>query len=111
MRHAQIPEGGEVEMKLLARHHGRAHRLAVEPGSPHTFYTCGEDGLVQHVSEISHLLSFIVYPSVFFQSLADRPQLGKPLAINFFFSFWWTGNKTKHTTGERGWRFYKFDVL
>jgi WD repeat-containing protein 42A len=24
--------------------------LAVEPGSPYIFYSCGEDGLVQHVS-------------------------------------------------------------
>jgi hypothetical protein len=24
--------------------------LAVEPSSPYIFYSCGEDGLVQHVS-------------------------------------------------------------
>jgi len=35
---------------LLAKHQGRAHELAIEPGSPHIVYTCGEDGLVQHVS-------------------------------------------------------------
>lgn len=35
---------------MLARHRGRAHKLAIEPGSSHIFYTCGEDGLVQHVS-------------------------------------------------------------
>ena len=44
-----------METKLLGKHQGRAHKLAVEPGSPHIFYTCGEDGLVQHVS---HNLSF-----------------------------------------------------
>lgn len=27
---------------LLGRHEGRAHRLAIEPGSPHRFMTCGE---------------------------------------------------------------------
>ncbi|KAJ4851545.1 hypothetical protein Tsubulata_019460 [Turnera subulata] len=49
VRHAQILDGGGVETVLLAKHHGRAHKLAVEPGSPHIFYTCGEDGLVQHI--------------------------------------------------------------
>ncbi|CAN1771065.1 DDB1- and CUL4-associated factor 8 [Linum perenne] len=48
VRHAQIRENGEVETEMLAKHQGRAHKLAVEPGSPHIFYTCGEDGLVQH---------------------------------------------------------------
>ncbi|KAJ0700103.1 putative transcription factor WD40-like family [Helianthus annuus] len=48
VRHAMIPECGEVETKLLAKHQGRAHKLTSEPGSPHIFYTCGEDGLVQH---------------------------------------------------------------
>lgn len=48
VRHAQILERGKVETKLLAKHQGRAHKLAIEPGSPHIFYTCGEDGLVQH---------------------------------------------------------------
>ncbi|KAK4849257.1 hypothetical protein QYF36_022956 [Acer negundo] len=48
VRHAQILERGRVETKLLAKHQGRAHKLAVEPGSSHIFYTCGEDGLVQH---------------------------------------------------------------
>ncbi|KAL3514963.1 hypothetical protein ACH5RR_021865 [Cinchona calisaya] len=49
VRHAQILERGKVETKFLAKHRGRAHKLAVEPGSPHIFYTCGEDGLVQHI--------------------------------------------------------------
>ncbi|KAL9415532.1 hypothetical protein AB3S75_043760 [Citrus x aurantiifolia] len=48
VRHAQILESGGVETKLLGKHQGRAHKLAIEPGSPHVFYTCGEDGLVQH---------------------------------------------------------------
>ncbi|XP_059639988.1 uncharacterized protein LOC132282354 [Cornus florida] len=48
VRHAQILEGGKVETKLLAKHQGRAHKMAIEPGSPHIFYTCGEDGLVKH---------------------------------------------------------------
>ena len=50
MRHAQILEGGEVATAMLAQHEGQVHKLAIEPGSPHIFYSCGEDGLVQHVS-------------------------------------------------------------
>ncbi|KAF5184010.1 Ddb1- and cul4-associated factor [Thalictrum thalictroides] len=48
VRHAQITENGTVETTMLAKHEGRTHKLAIEPGSPHIFYTCGEDGLVQH---------------------------------------------------------------
>ncbi|XAR59868.1 hypothetical protein NMG60_11015862 [Bertholletia excelsa] len=47
VRHAQISERGRAETKQLGTHDGRAHKLAIEPGSPHIFYTCGEDGLVQ----------------------------------------------------------------
>ena len=50
MRQAQILEGGEVATAMLAQHEGRAHKLAIEPGSSHIFYSCAEDGLVQHVS-------------------------------------------------------------
>ncbi|GKC67783.1 hypothetical protein Tco_1100381, partial [Tanacetum coccineum] len=49
VRHATILECGNVETKLLSKHDGRAHKLANEPNSPHIFYSCGEDGLVQHV--------------------------------------------------------------
>ncbi|KAK8916080.1 hypothetical protein KSP39_PZI022699 [Platanthera zijinensis] len=48
VRHTQILGGGQVVTTLLGQHEGRAHRLAIEPGSPHIFYSCGEDGLVQH---------------------------------------------------------------
>lgn len=30
--------------ELLGEHEGRAHRLAIEPGSPHRFMTCGKVG-------------------------------------------------------------------
>ncbi|CAM9357534.1 unnamed protein product [Discosporangium mesarthrocarpum] len=30
----------------LGTHRGRAHRLTLEPGSPNTFLSCGEDGVV-----------------------------------------------------------------
>ncbi|CAN4101753.1 unnamed protein product [Withania somnifera] len=41
-------ENGQVETKRIGRHHGRVHNLAVEPGSPYIFYSCSEDGFVQH---------------------------------------------------------------
>ncbi|WOL16800.1 DDB1- and CUL4-associated factor 8 isoform X2 [Canna indica] len=49
VRQAQVLEGGQVATTLLAEHDGRAHKLAIEPGSPHVLYSCGEDGLVQHI--------------------------------------------------------------
>ncbi|KAK8577086.1 hypothetical protein V6N13_122081 [Hibiscus sabdariffa] len=55
--HAQISECG-VETRLLAKHQCNASDLAFEPGSPHLIYTCGEDGLVQHVSCHYFLLKF-----------------------------------------------------
>ncbi|XP_024539173.1 DDB1- and CUL4-associated factor 8-like protein 2 [Selaginella moellendorffii] len=48
VRHALISEDGRVETKKLAKHRGPAHKLAVEPGSPRTFFSCGEDGIVLH---------------------------------------------------------------
>ena len=33
----QILEQGGVEAKLLAKHQGRAHKFAIEPGSSHIF--------------------------------------------------------------------------
>lgn len=50
MRYAFIKEDGRAETTNLGKHQGRVHKLAIEPGSPHIFYSCGEDGLVQHVS-------------------------------------------------------------
>lgn len=50
VRFAKIQDGGDVSTTLLGEHEGRVHNLAIEPGSPYIFYSCGEDGLVQHVS-------------------------------------------------------------
>lgn len=47
VRLAQILENGEVSTKRLGTHHGRVHKLAIEPGSPYIFYSCAEDGVVQ----------------------------------------------------------------
>lgn len=64
MRHAQILDRGRVETSQLTEHQGRAHKLAVEPGSPHIFYSCGEDGVVNHVSCSFHLIVLIVHSAV-----------------------------------------------
>ena len=42
-------ENDKVKTKKLGEHQGRVHSLAVEPGSSYVFYSCGEDGFVQHV--------------------------------------------------------------
>ncbi|XP_031123351.1 DDB1- and CUL4-associated factor 8 [Ipomoea triloba] len=48
VRLGQVLENGEVDTKRLGKHQGRVHSLAVEPGSPYIFYSCGEDGFVKH---------------------------------------------------------------
>lgn len=48
VRLGEVLENGCVETKRIGTHRGRVHNLAVEPGSPHTFYSCAEDGFVQH---------------------------------------------------------------
>ncbi|KAK9002568.1 hypothetical protein V6N11_025239 [Hibiscus sabdariffa] len=48
VRLGEISENGQVRTRRLGKHQGRVHSLAVEPGSPHVFFSCGEDGLVQH---------------------------------------------------------------
>ncbi|KAD5508472.1 hypothetical protein R6Q59_030922 [Mikania micrantha] len=48
VRLGKVGESGNVQTKKLGQHHGRVHKLAVEPGSPHIFYSCGEDGFVKH---------------------------------------------------------------
>ncbi|MED6124590.1 hypothetical protein PIB30_060357 [Stylosanthes scabra] len=41
-------EDGRADTTLLGKHRGNVYKLAVEPGSPHILYSCGEDGLIQH---------------------------------------------------------------
>ncbi|KAG2291032.1 hypothetical protein Bca4012_054744 [Brassica carinata] len=48
VRHSKILESGQVETCMLGIHQGQVHKLAIEPGSPFSFYTCGEDGVVKH---------------------------------------------------------------
>ena len=51
VRLGQVLDDGRVVAKMLGEHQGSVHELAVESGSPHILYSCGEDGLVQHVSK------------------------------------------------------------
>ncbi|KAL2622581.1 hypothetical protein R1flu_002786 [Riccia fluitans] len=68
VRHGEILESGQVKTKKLTKHGGRAHKLAIEPGSPRTFFSCGEDGVVQHFDlreeRASKLFSCNAFPSV-----------------------------------------------
>ncbi|POO01551.1 WD repeat containing protein [Trema orientale] len=48
IRLGQVLDDGQVDTTRLGTHEGHVYKLAVEPGSPHIFYSCGEDGLVQH---------------------------------------------------------------
>ncbi|WRX34264.1 WD40 repeat - like 10, partial [Theobroma cacao] len=53
VRLGEILENGQVRTRKLGEHQGRVHNLAVDPGSPHIFYSSGEDGLVQHIMEFN----------------------------------------------------------
>ncbi|CAN6162679.1 unnamed protein product [Urochloa humidicola] len=46
VRHSQMQEGGRVTIDKLVELDFAVHRLAVEPGSPYTFYCCCEDSSV-----------------------------------------------------------------
>uniref|UniRef100_A0ACD5WZA3 Uncharacterized protein n=1 Tax=Avena sativa TaxID=4498 RepID=A0ACD5WZA3_AVESA len=48
VRVGQLKQGGEVTTRQIGEHGDRVHKVALEPGSPHILYSCGEDGLVQH---------------------------------------------------------------
>jgi len=37
------------QTKRIAQHRGSAHKLSIEPGSPHIFLTCGEDAVVYSI--------------------------------------------------------------
>lgn len=39
-------EGGSVRTRCVARHNGRAHKLALVPGAAGWVLSCGEDGRV-----------------------------------------------------------------
>ncbi|XP_051113346.1 protein ALTERED SEED GERMINATION 2 [Andrographis paniculata] len=63
VRLSLLAENGSVETKRLSKHQGRVHKLAVEPGSPHVFYSCGEDGFIQHYDLRSNSATKLFYCS------------------------------------------------
>eukprot|EP00252_Welwitschia_mirabilis_P007166 TRINITY_DN18297_c0_g1_i2.p1 TRINITY_DN18297_c0_g1~~TRINITY_DN18297_c0_g1_i2.p1 ORF type:complete len:446 (-),score=75.49 TRINITY_DN18297_c0_g1_i2:112-1449(-) len=81
VRRAQILENGNVETKRLAKHRGRTHKLALEPGSPHVFYSCGEDGAVQRfdLRDDSATKLFTCHP---FRGNNNKSQSSLPVRLN-----------------------------
>ncbi|KAL2486626.1 Transducin/WD40 repeat-like superfamily protein [Abeliophyllum distichum] len=65
VRLGEVLENGQIETKRLAKHQGRVHNLAVEPGSPYIFYSCSEDGFVQHYDLRSNSATKLFYCSSF----------------------------------------------
>lgn len=65
VRLGQVYGDGQVHTKRLGKHQGRVYKLAVEPGSPYIFYSCGEDGFVQHVSHIDDIMLILLVSSFF----------------------------------------------
>ncbi|KDP44126.1 hypothetical protein JCGZ_05593 [Jatropha curcas] len=72
VRLGQLLENGQVDTKELGKHRGRVYKLAVEPGSPHVLYSCGEDGLVQHFDLRSRSATKLFYCSSFAEN-SRRP--------------------------------------
>ena len=66
-----LEDGGRYESLLLARHLGRAHRLAVHPYLPNQIYSCGEDGKllfidirIGHVSDIAESPAYMNFSAL-----------------------------------------------
>ncbi|KAL0436486.1 UNVERIFIED_CONTAM: DDB1- and CUL4-associated factor 8 [Sesamum radiatum] len=74
----QVLENGSVETKRLSKHQGRVHRLAVEPGSPYVFYSCGEDGFVQHYDLRSNSATKLFYCS----SIGENSRSSSSIGLN-----------------------------
>ncbi|KAK4440786.1 DDB1- and CUL4-associated factor 8 [Sesamum alatum] len=78
VRLSQVLENGSVETKRLSKHQGRVHRLAVEPGSPYVFYSCGEDGFVQHYDLRSNSATKLFYCS----SIGENNRSSSSIGLN-----------------------------
>lgn len=85
VRLGQILDNGKVETKKLGRHHGRVYKLAVLPGDPNVFYSCGEDGFVQHVGLYYLLCSIVFLMSGFWMSFRFlKTQSSEPVFVFFW---------------------------
>lgn len=58
VRLGHLSEDGTIETTMLGKHQGNVYKLALEPGCPHILYSCGEDGFIQHVSQVSKLFPY-----------------------------------------------------
>ncbi|KAK2975382.1 hypothetical protein RJ640_012393 [Escallonia rubra] len=79
VRLGEVRENGHVETKRLGKHQGGVHNLAVEPGSPHIFYSCGEDGFVQHFDLRSNSVRRLLRCSSFPE---DNQQSSSSISLN-----------------------------
>ncbi|KAL3160011.1 hypothetical protein ABBQ38_010398 [Trebouxia sp. C0009 RCD-2024] len=79
VRAAFLSEDGHCETKQLAKHRGRAHKLALEPDQPNCFLSSGEDGAV-----ISFDMRSRKSVKLLVCKTAARPgsQTAKPLVLN-----------------------------
>ncbi|GJP52817.1 hypothetical protein CLOM_g11907 [Closterium sp. NIES-68] len=78
VRVSLLSESASVTTRRLARHRGRAHKLAVLADSPFCFLSCGEDGLVLHFDLRAR------HPStrVLTVHCAHRMRAAQPLGLN-----------------------------
>eukprot|EP00246_Nothoceros_aenigmaticus_P001171 TRINITY_DN1156_c0_g1_i2.p1 TRINITY_DN1156_c0_g1~~TRINITY_DN1156_c0_g1_i2.p1 ORF type:complete len:486 (+),score=59.71 TRINITY_DN1156_c0_g1_i2:283-1740(+) len=80
VRYAEISESGKAVTKQLAKHRERVHKVAIEPGSPRTFFSCGEDGVVRHFdlreSKSSKLFTCHAIPS------SEKPRRSQIVRLN-----------------------------
>ncbi|RAL37454.1 hypothetical protein DM860_000148 [Cuscuta australis] len=74
VRIGHVLENGDVNTEMLGEHILRVHSLAVEPGSPHILYSCGEDGSVQHYDLRSSSVKKLLCCSSFVRNNTHSPR-------------------------------------
>lgn len=80
VRVGQILEGGSVDTGRLGKHRGAVYKLALEPASPYIFYSCGEDGYVQHFDLRSNSSTKLFCCSSFIEG--DKPSSSSTIRLN-----------------------------
>ncbi|KAK7272118.1 hypothetical protein RJT34_28526 [Clitoria ternatea] len=73
-------EDGRVDTTMLGKHHGCVYKLALEPGSPYIFYSCGEDGFIQHFDLRSSSATKLLFCSS--SSVGNGKQLPSKIGLN-----------------------------
>ncbi|CAJ2660628.1 unnamed protein product [Trifolium pratense] len=74
-----VHEDGRVNTSMLGKHHGSVYKLAVEPGSPHIFYSCGVDGYIQHFDLRSSSATKLF---CCFSSIGNKKQPSRKVGLN-----------------------------